>query len=153
MGLDQWLSKKTYVKKWNHTPADKQYHVVVTRGGEPYANINPDKVSHIQEDVAYWRKANQIHHWFVKNIQDGEDDCREYPVSKEDLQSLLEVCQCVKNEPSDANMLLPVSDGFFYGSQEFDQYYFDQIDRTIEVLEEILANYDQDSDYYYQASW
>ena len=31
--------------------------------------------SRIIEQVGYWRKANQIHNWFVENVQDGEDDC------------------------------------------------------------------------------
>ena len=31
-------------------------------------------------EVAYWRKANAIHGWFVYNIQDGVDDQNEYYV-------------------------------------------------------------------------
>ena len=38
--------------------------------------------------VAYWRKANAIHGWFVDNIQDGVDDQNEYYVSKEKLEEL-----------------------------------------------------------------
>ena len=37
------------------------------------------------EEVGYWRKANQIHKWFVDNVQDGVDDCGEYKVTKEQL--------------------------------------------------------------------
>lgn len=45
--------------------------------------------------VGYWRKANQIHKWFVENVQDGEDDCKEYYVSREQLEKLREDCQTV----------------------------------------------------------
>jgi hypothetical protein len=50
----------------------------------------------IMQQVADWRKANQIHEWFVENIQDGEDDCcfhRE--VTESDLEELLDVCKTV----------------------------------------------------------
>ncbi len=44
------------------------------------------------DEVAYWRKANQIHNWFVENIQDGNDDCGYYEVSRQKLQELLADC-------------------------------------------------------------
>lgn len=47
------------------------------------------------EDMIYWRKANQIHNWFVKNVQNGVDEGDIYEVSKEQLQELLKVCQKV----------------------------------------------------------
>lgn len=45
------------------------------------------------EEVGYWRKANAIHKWFVENVQNGEDDCGRYEVSKEQLEELLDVCK------------------------------------------------------------
>lgn len=27
------------------------------------------------KEIAYWRKANAIHRWFVDNVQNGTDDC------------------------------------------------------------------------------
>ena len=52
----------------------------------------------IIEHVGYWRKANQIHHWFVENVQDGEDDCGDYEVSVEQLKYLLDICKLIKNK-------------------------------------------------------
>lgn len=50
----------------------------------------------IHEEVGYWRKANQIHNWFVENIQDGVDDCHYHrEVTEEDLNDLLLVCERV----------------------------------------------------------
>lgn len=52
----------------------------------------------ITEQVGYWRKANEIHNWFVKNVQDGEDDCGYHnEVTKEILEELLDICQIVLN--------------------------------------------------------
>lgn len=48
-----------------------------------------------REEVAYWRKANAIHRWFVENVQNGKDDCGEYPVTRENLRSLVDLCQQV----------------------------------------------------------
>lgn len=51
---------------------------------------------HISEEVGYWRKANQIHNWFVENVQDGVDDCCYHDeVTKEILEELLDVCKRV----------------------------------------------------------
>ena len=38
--------------------------------------IEFDRLSYIDEEVGYWRKANAIHKWFVDNVQDGNDDCK-----------------------------------------------------------------------------
>lgn len=47
------------------------------------------------DEVGYWRKANAIHKWFVDNVQNGEDDCGDYSVSKELLEKLLNDCYTV----------------------------------------------------------
>jgi hypothetical protein len=150
MGLDMYLDKRTYVRQWEHIDADKQYNVEVTRGGEP-TNINPKKVKYIIEEAGYWRKANQIHRWFVENVQNGVDNCGDYYVSSEKLAELLEVCKRVKADHSLAEELLPSASGFFFGGTEYDEWYFNDIDNTIAVLEEALE--DDRADYYYSSSW
>jgi hypothetical protein len=150
MGLDMYLDKRTYVRQWEHIDADKQYNVEVTRGGEP-TNINPKKVKYIIEEAGYWRKANQIHRWFVENVQNGVDNCGDYYVSSEKLAELLELCKRVKADHSLAEELLPSASGFFFGGTEYDEWYFNDIDNTIAVLEEALE--DDRADYYYSSSW
>ncbi len=50
----------------------------------------------IMDQIGYWRKANEIHNWFVENVQDGEDDCCYHrEVTQEDLEELLNVCNKV----------------------------------------------------------
>lgn len=50
----------------------------------------------IAEEVGYWRKANQIHSFFVDKVQDGEDDCDyHHEVTKEILEELLDTCETV----------------------------------------------------------
>jgi len=47
--------------------------------------------------VAYWRKANHIHNWFVRTVQDGQDECQRSYVSREQLQELVDLCRRVLN--------------------------------------------------------
>lgn len=47
----------------------------------------------IGEEVAYWRKANAIHAWFVERVQGGEDDCRYHKeVTKDIITELRDIC-------------------------------------------------------------
>ncbi len=149
MGLDMYLDKRTYVQYWEHN-GDENYEVEVTKGGEP-TKIDPKKVKYIIEEAGYWRKANQIHQWFVDNVQGGEDNCAEYYVSSDKLAELLDLCKKVQADNSLAEVLLPTVSGFFFGGTQYDEWYFKDIDNTIQILEEALA--DKGGDFYYSSSW
>jgi hypothetical protein len=151
MGLDMYLSKKTYVKYWEHN-GDDNYEVTVTKGGKPVDGIQPKRVKYIEEEIGYWRKANQIHRWFVDNIQGGKDDCGEYYVDSEKLKELLDICRSVSIDHSLAEKLLPTGSGFFFGGTSYDEWYFADINNTIEILEEAL-NENSGDGFYYSSSW
>ena len=182
MGLDMYLSKKTYVENWNHMDKSELHDIIVKKGGKIRKDIKPDRISEITESVAYWRKANQIHNWFVDNVQGGEDDCREYYVDREQLQELLNICTEVRlsttmeegvvvngkrlvdgvwmpifeegktlKDSSIAEELLPTTSGFFFGGTDYDEWYMQQIEYTINTLTELLK--EDDGDFYYRASW
>ena len=40
-------------------------------------------------------KANAVHQWFVLHVQDGNDDCGTYPVSRDQLTELRDTCKNV----------------------------------------------------------
>jgi hypothetical protein len=151
MGLDMYLNKKTYVKQWDHQSPEEKYEVAITKGGNSVEGIKASRVKHIEEEIGYWRKANHIHNWFVENVQDGIDNCGEYYVSKPSLKALLELCKKVEADNSLAEELLPYTVGFFFGSTEYDEYYFESIGKTISILEEALEC--GGSNYYYSSSW
>ena len=179
MGLDMYLTKKHYVKNWDHYTKEERIKITITKGGKP---LKINNISEVVEEIATWRKANQIHKWFVDNIQDGEDDCKKYYVPDEKLEELLNVCKIVKQEAklkkgkivngysvtkngdipiledgeyiTNADIihdLLPNSEGFFFGSQDYDQWYMMDIDYTIQQLTEALKN--KNGSFYYQSSW
>lgn len=137
---------------------------------------------HIFEQVGYWRKANQIHDWFVENVQDGEDDCRyHHEVTKDLLEELLDICTKVfehceltdgivkeyddngelidtYEEPktlidsSVAQELLPTSPGFFFGTYDYDEWYVQDIKDTIDIITQVLETTDFDKEAIYYRS-
>ena len=141
-------------------------------------------------EVAYWRKANQVHKWFVDNVQGHVDDCGRYRLTEKNIKDLLDICQKILNtvvmkkgkinngysykknifgkmvkkydkvpgryikNPRICKKLLPACKGFFFGSTEYDEYYYDQILYTRDKLREILDTYDLDvEELYYDSSW
>lgn len=92
-------------------------------------------------EVGYWRKANAIHKWFVDNIQDGNDNCKSYKIGIEDIIKLKEICEQVKGNTAHTYELLPTQEGFFFGSTEYDECYFEDIDLTIEICDRVLNEF------------
>ncbi len=154
MGLDMYLYRNTYVKNWAHNKTN--FEVLVKKDG---VVVDVGNVSYVKTEVMYWRKANAIHGWFVENCQNGDDDCRETDVYKEQLQELLGIIDNVLADPTKAAVLLPTRLGFFFGGTENDEYYFDVLQQTKEVLERILQQDKQALDnkifyeYSYRSSW
>lgn len=97
MGLDMYLTKHSYVKNWDHYKPEQRYEITVNKGGQPYPGIKPERISCITEEVAYWRKANAIHKWFVEKVQGGRDECQESYVEVEQLAELVRLCKEVLN--------------------------------------------------------
>ena len=114
------------------------------------AGLDRKRLKYISQEVGYWRKANAIHSWFVANVQNGEDDYRAYEVSKADLSTLKEVCvEMLKYKPNAEKLsdkkvvkkiekLLPTANGFFFGSDEYDRWYFEALENTIEIVDRCL---------------
>jgi hypothetical protein len=147
MGLDMYLHKKVYIgANYEHRNVKGIVDISIK---EKKIEIPFNEISEISLTKAYWRKANQIHAWFVENVQDDVDDCRGYEVSGKQLLQLVDICKEVLKDKSKASELLPVSEGFFFGGNEYDEYYFSDVQDTIDQLKDI----DKDSYYSYHSSW
>ena len=59
----------------------------------------------------------------------------------------------VLKDDTKAKELLPTCEGFFFGSTEYDEWYVDDLERTIEILEPLINSEDKWSDFIYEASW
>lgn len=190
MGLDMYLTRRKYIGG-NYEHNKVQGVVAITKNGKQVP-IDLNKVTYINEEVGYWRKANQIHKWFVDNVQDGKDDCGTYDVYTGHLEKLLELCKEVRSKAKlvfgkikngqqfkngkwedvyvdgkyienaeEISKILPTEDGFFFGSTDYDEWYYSDIIDTIQMLEKVLkedaeyreAGLGADIIYEYHSSW
>lgn len=131
------------------------YALLVPMHPKKHAEFPDYEIINTQIQVGYWRKANHIHGWFVRNTLDPCGEGEQVQVSREQLMQLLMTCKTVRLHHSLAEAMLPPMEGFLFGSTEIDDEYFEQIDETIELLEKALA---QDFSKYksvfmYRADW
>jgi len=118
---------------------------------QPYEDTCSDLYS-IFEQVAYWRKFNALHQWFVTNVQLGIDKCNLYELDKDVLFELLEVLEEVHNLKNPSK--LPPTQGFFWGSTEVDDYYWDKVESSIQTISELIDETDWNKErLFYQSSW
>lgn len=147
MGLDMYLTAKRYIY-------DFQDDGLALRDALKELQVNEMRVKEISYEAGYWRKANHIHKWFVDNVQDGDDNCREYLVTHEKLERLLDLVNEVLRNKDKAKDLLPTSNGFFFGSDLYDESYFDDLIGTKAIIENVFALPDYNRyDIYYCSSW
>ena len=117
---------------------------------QPYADSAPDHYTIFQE-VAYWRKFNALHSWFVSNVQKDVDNCGLYELEKDDLFSCLDVLEETFHKKNPVR--LPPSAGFFFGSTEVDDYYWNKVESSIEIISKLIDYTDWDKErLFYQSS-
>lgn len=158
MGLDQYLSVRQYIGNWDHDDEEERAKCRATLAAVGFDETILDKGSphvYVEICIGYWRKANQIHGWFVDNVQGGKDECQQSYVEREQLENLRELCFQVRKRKHDATVLMPPTAGFFFGSQAIDEYYWHDIDHTLDVIDKALTKFPKGSgwEFYYRSSW
>ena len=169
MGLDMYLSARKYVSDYNYEQGKtkEEFDSILDTVGLTRGQVSEDSPSIVVNvNIAYWRKANAIHNWFIENVAGGEDDCEPFYVSREELQelhqTLLKVIALKGNttESVDPTVeetieeLLPTQSGFFFGGTDYDDWYWENVEWTEKRLASILE--DQafaDFEFQYRASW
>ena len=148
MGLDMYLRAKRYYWKSNDKDVETSKKIAEAMG-TPELDVREVSVL-----VGQWRKANAIHNWFVENVQEGDDDCRPYIVGAEDLEELKELCIKLLESKDEkmAEELLPCTEGFFFGSQNYDGYYWGDLMETIKIIDK-CKSLGREWDFEYQSSW
>lgn len=153
-----YLDARKFISGYSHSPDESKesYALALSAAGLRVTDIEEPRYATVNVNVGYWRKSNHIHNWFVSEVQGGTDDCGEYSVSREKLVELVSLCTKVykSGEPEVAKELLPTGSGFFFGSTEYDEYYFEDVEHTARMLTEILDNPTMATvEFYYTASW
>ena len=145
MGLDMYLDKEVYIGAGNAL----QQNITTNIKGEPLV-VDMNEVKKITLKFAFWRKVNQIHKWFVTNVQGDEDDCKPYEVDGKQLIELRNLCKkALKTKDS---TLLPTMKGFHFGETKINNAYWQNLKDTVECLENIKEDETRIT-YIYYSSW
>ena len=178
MGLDMYfyLKEKNRVEGWTQgsdneyrafghwneeagVPDETNYPEDIKNLAEYIYNVN-FKSSYISDDgmrqyqIGYFRKFNALHAYIVNNLAGGRDECQEIYITKDNLSALLGKLYTVSENNELAESELPTASGFFFGSTEYDEWYFSNIKDALEMCELFLANIDFDKyELVYHASW
>ncbi len=165
MGLDMYLYGKLDLSVFSDIESEliEKINSMLEIKTQYYESRDKKRIEHnsiraegITISLAYWRKANQIHKWFVDNVQHGKDECEPHYVEKGKLEQLLKTCKSVlKNK--DGDKVLPPKRGFFFGSTEIDEWYYKDLENTISQLETIFKLMEKEPfnrmNLYYRSSW
>ena len=169
MGLDQYLYVRKSVDSKHYKRVDGQNvwvdnpafdAVVLACDAYNYLdNDNGYKWATVTVPVFYWRKAYHIHDWFVRNVQDGDDDCKSYELSSATLGELRDALVEIMAEPIEKRRakqeeLLPF-DGWF-DTDDWWESTTEVNEQTISRLNELLAISDDDEfdrGFTYTSSW
>ena len=174
MGLDMYLYANKYLNNENVDQIKK------LAGTNNLPNQNGTESIYIRQLVGYWRKVNAVHGWFINKIASGVDECQELYISREQLEQLRQDCIVALANPernyeienqkvfyqlcdylnkletpinlANYNNPVPPVEGFFFGGNELSDYYFSQLEYTIDLITNLLE-LDDDFSFHYQASW
>jgi len=150
MGLDMYLYKRLYTKNWDFTPEESRIQVTVVKNDKVLEDYqNP---TYVITNVAYWRKFNALHGHIVDTYADGEDNCQDIYLCYDDLCDMLKLLKEVRDNKDSSK--LPPTAGLFFGSKNVDEYYWNDVEESINTFEDIISKEDSEEvDYIYNASW
>lgn len=155
MGLDMYLKASRYIGGWHHEKQAERdlYAEILEKLGLKPQDPDGAPALTVSVNVAYWRKSNQIHGWFVANVQDGVDECEEAYVEREKLVELRDLCKRAVEEKN--ARLLPPTPGFFFGGTDIDDWYWEDLKLTVKQLDAVLNNpvFNEGWNFYYRSSW
>lgn len=143
MGLDMYL----YLRKSEYrSNASYRKEAVAPRDfypkelGEFADEISERNFQSVEEKVdyqiGYWRKFNALHAHIVNRYANGVDECQDIVLGLDDIDEIIETLKEVNANHTEAEDLLPTSEGFFFGSLEYDEWYFKDVEYSIGLFEE-----------------
>ena len=93
------------------------------------------------EFLAYFRKVNFLFEFFSGSLDEDETTA---VITRGEMEELIEKCEFVLNNRDKASEILPTCDGFFFGSLDYDDYYFESVAKVLLSFQVILENYSDD---------
>lgn len=152
MGLDMYLGARTHCGSSDFVPPDEkiQFSLLAKEFVAEQLVCPEFKFAKVEFVAIYWRKSNQIHRWFVDNVQGGCDNCAFYHVDTKQLNELEALC--LKALETKDPELLPPLGGCFFGSTDVDEDYWGDIEYTLKALRRIKP-FSNRFDFEYHSSW
>lgn len=93
------------------------------------------------EFLAYFRKVNFLFEFFSGSLNEDETTAI---ITRGEMETLIDNCEFVLNNRDKASEILPTCDGFFFGSLDYDDYYFESVAKVLLSFQVILENYSDD---------
>lgn len=98
-------------------------------------------------EVHYWRKANSIHNWILKETGTPSDfnaGDNGIELTKDMLIKFVEQAETVLRDKSDETSarLIPSCSGFFFGNTAYDEWYYKDIESTAEKFKQLINTFD-----------
>ena len=138
MGLDITFNRIKRVELSQEAQEDRFGMVTLD---ELYNNVEL-----VYDELAYYRKVNFLYRYF-SDYMDANGIMA--VVDKYAIEDVIERCKEVLADNSKAEELLPTVDGFFFGSTEYDKYYFKEVAQVLKDFEKILQEYDMENYFYF----
>lgn len=99
-----------------------------------------DKIS--RKELAYFRKVNFLIPFFKETLFSEINNLEDLKVTKESIEELKNRCEQVLNDHTLAKDLLPTQPGFFFGSTNYDEYYYKNVENVLETCKTLLPEFD-----------
>ncbi|HHU8001616.1 TPA: hypothetical protein ACUKX0_004817, partial [Escherichia coli] len=100
--------------------------------------------------VGYFRKFNALVSWVENNVGMVEN-CELVELNREHLLKLKADLECLNEE--NCSEIMPTMEGFFFGSQKYDDFYWRDVDELRELTEELIENHDFDNNRLTFCAW
>lgn len=91
--------------------------------------------------VGYFRKVNCVYRYFEDKLTDETAW-----VTKDECEDIVKRCSAVLENPDFASELMPTRSGFFFGSTEYDKYYFSDLKNVRKQFKSFIKYFKTDDD-------
>lgn len=99
-----------------------------------------EKVS--RKELAYFRKVNFLIPFFEGFFNTEIENLEDLELTKESVEELRDRCERVLNDRTLAKDLLPTRGGFFFGSINYDEYYYDDVVDVLDNCNALIQEFD-----------
>ena len=126
--IEEWQNEEPQSGKISHEDYEKlseDEKKKIQKEVSDWYDKRPEMAAHGISDIGYFRKVN-----FLMTFFNYEGNCEFKEIAKYELEDLVERCNAVltaSNRKEKAEDLLPTQSGFFYGSTEYDEYYYEDV--------------------------